>query len=157
VGGWAVSARAEPRFTRDVDVAVVVRDDADAEDLASRLKARGYEITALVEQDQAGRLATLRLIAPGEPAEGIVVDLLFASSGIEDEIVRAATPIGLAPDLEMLVARTGHLVALKVLSRDDRRRPQDVADIRALITERGFQRGRDLTAALDAALAMRDD
>lgn len=27
VGGLAVSARAEPRFTRDIDLAVVVEDD----------------------------------------------------------------------------------------------------------------------------------
>lgn len=27
VGGFAVSARTEPRFTRDVDVAVLVEDD----------------------------------------------------------------------------------------------------------------------------------
>lgn len=33
VGGLAVSARAEPRITRDVDVVVDVRDDADAEAL----------------------------------------------------------------------------------------------------------------------------
>ena len=31
IGGLAVSARAEPRFTRDVDVCVVVPDDATAE------------------------------------------------------------------------------------------------------------------------------
>ena len=30
VGGLAVSARAEPRFTRDVDLALMVADDADA-------------------------------------------------------------------------------------------------------------------------------
>jgi len=31
VGGLAVSARTEPRFTRDLDVAVAVPDDAGAE------------------------------------------------------------------------------------------------------------------------------
>jgi hypothetical protein len=31
VGGLAVSARAEPRMTRDADLAVVVNDDHDAE------------------------------------------------------------------------------------------------------------------------------
>ena len=31
VGGFAVSARAEPRTTRDIDVAVAVTDDSDAE------------------------------------------------------------------------------------------------------------------------------
>jgi hypothetical protein len=68
------------------------------------------------------------------------------------------------------VARLGHLIALKVLARDDRTRPQDRVDLAALLTQadaaalgearealtlvarRGFQRGRDLLAGLDAAL-----
>jgi len=52
-----------------------------------------------------------------------VIDLLFASSGIEPEVVADAEPIELLPDLTMGVARTGHLLALKVLSRDDVSRP----------------------------------
>lgn len=69
------------------------------------------------------------------------------------------------------VARTGDLLALKLLARDDASRPQDAADLRALrqvataddlalaretaelITRRGFARGRDLLAALDALVA----
>ncbi|WP_438019308.1 nucleotidyl transferase AbiEii/AbiGii toxin family protein [Sorangium sp. So ce315] len=41
VGGLAVSVRAEPRFTRDVDLAVVVTGDDDAEALSRALQARG--------------------------------------------------------------------------------------------------------------------
>jgi hypothetical protein len=33
VGGLAISVRGEVRFTRDVDIAVAVRDDADTEAL----------------------------------------------------------------------------------------------------------------------------
>ncbi len=40
VGGLAVSARAEVRFTRDVDLAVAVVDDADAEQLVHLLTNR---------------------------------------------------------------------------------------------------------------------
>ena len=82
VGGLAVSARTEPRFTRDADIAVAVRDDSEAEDLVRSLHARGYTIGALVEQDAVGRLATVRLTRSLESAIP-VIDLLFASSGIE--------------------------------------------------------------------------
>jgi hypothetical protein len=34
IGGLAVSVRAEPRFTRDIDLAVAVTDDRDAESLS---------------------------------------------------------------------------------------------------------------------------
>jgi hypothetical protein len=70
--------------------------------------------------------------------------------------------------LTLGVARTGHLIALKVLSRDDITRPQDLVDLRALlrvasaaelarardslalIQARGYHRGRMLLSELDA-------
>jgi predicted nucleotidyltransferase len=170
VGGLAVSVRTEPRFTRDADFAVAVANDAEAEALVRHLRACGYEIEALVEQDAVGRLATVRLAVAGD-AEGPIIDLLFASSGIEQTVVAEAEPIRLLPDLTVKVARTGHLVALKVLSRDDAQRPQDLVDLRALlrtatvaevararealglITSRGYHRGRELLMQLDALLA----
>ena len=42
VGGLAVSARTEPRFTRDVDLAVAVASDTEAEALIHRLRTAGY-------------------------------------------------------------------------------------------------------------------
>lgn len=167
VGGFAVSARSEPRFTRDVDVAVAVADDAGAESVVARLGALGYRLVMLSEQDAVGRLATARLLLTAL-ADGVVLDILFASSGIEPEVAAAATPVELVPGLVVPVASTGHLIALKLLARDDETRPQDRADLRALaagattedvaaartavdlITERGFDRGRDLPALLDA-------
>jgi hypothetical protein len=83
VGGLAVSARAEPRFTRDVDLAVAVQDDSEAEALVRRLVEVGYSVLATVEQDVTKRLATVRLLPPSESVNGVVADLLFASSGVE--------------------------------------------------------------------------
>ncbi len=168
IGGFAVSARAEPRFTRDVDVAVSVADDSDAEALVRSLLAEGYRLLASIEQVAAARLATVRLGSPVTTDDGVVVDLLFASSGIEPEIARAASETEIAPGLTLPVALTGHLIALKLLARDDQTRPQDLMDLRALravataadlalareavglIVQRGFDRGRRLSAALDA-------
>jgi len=165
VGGLAVSARTEP-----ADLAVLVADDRDAEALVRDLQARGWRVVAAVEQNVAGRLATVRLALAGADVRGAVVDLLFASSGIEPEVVAAADRIEAVPGFTVPVARLGHLIALKVLARDDRTRPQDRVDLAALLTQadaaalgearealtlvarRGFQRGRDLLAGLDAAL-----
>jgi hypothetical protein len=164
VGGFAVSARAEPRFTRDVDIAVAVADDSAAEGLVHDLLRTGYTVFATVEHDN-GRLATVRLTRRTR-AVGVVVDLLFASSGIEPEVVQAAEPIEISPGLTLPVASTGHLIALKLLARDDESRPQDHADLLALyavatehdlaaadaavrlIMQRGFNRDRDLISAL---------
>jgi len=82
-------------------------------------------------EHDSGRLATVRL-RRHIGGVGIVVDLLFASSGIEPEIVEAAEAIEISPQLTLPVATTGHLIALKLLARDDDSRPQDLADLRAL-------------------------
>jgi predicted nucleotidyltransferase len=121
---------------------------------------------ATVEQESLDRLATARLVAPSETEAGVVVDLLFASSGIEREVVQAAERLEVLPELSVPVAQTGHLIALKLLSRDDDTRPQDLVDLRALLAEahegdlelarqavgqvadRGFHRGRDLARLL---------
>jgi predicted nucleotidyltransferase len=167
IGGLAVSVRAEPRFTRDVDLAVVVATDSEAEELVLSLSATGFRPLASVEHDSVGRLSTVRLLAPGEPVRGVVVDLLFASSGIEPEIIAAADTVELLEGLSAPVAKTGHLIALKALSRNDVTRPQDAADLRlllaqadpteieraraaaALIVARGYDRGRALTNELE--------
>ncbi len=171
VGGVAVSVRAEPRLTRDLDLAVAVGNDPEAEALIRALLVDGYGTAALVEHESTRRLATVRLLAPSEAAKGVYLDLLFASSGIEREVVAAAEALNVFPGLIVPVARTGHLIALKLLARDDRLRPQDADDLRALravadsdeiararagvllIADRGFARGRDLRRALEDWLA----
>jgi predicted nucleotidyltransferase component of viral defense system len=73
--------------------------------------------------------------------------------------------------LEVAVASVADLIALKILARDDRTRPQDIVDLRQLlaiaraedvhgarsalarIRELGFHRDRELTRALDELLA----
>lgn len=130
VGGLAVSARAEPRLTRDVDLAIAIVDDAAAEAVVRDLVGRGYQLSGTVEQERTKRLATARLV---DPNSELLVDLLFASAGIEAEIVEAAERLAILPKLEVPVARAGHLIAMKLLSRDDRERPQDLDDIRALL------------------------
>jgi predicted nucleotidyltransferase len=159
IGGIAVSARTIPRFTQDIDLAVAVSNDSEAERLVSSLSPTGLRLVSHLDQTATGRLATVRLAI--EPDNDAVIDLLFASSGIEPEVVAAATSVELIPGLTVPVAQIGHLIALKVLSRSDYR-PNDTADLHALIveasgddlemaraaldliSERGYDRGKDL-------------
>ena len=125
---------------------------------------------AIVEQEAADRLATARLVPAHEDETGVVLDVLFASSGIESEIVSEADALEVLPKLRVPVARIGHLIALKILARDDRTRPQDRVDLvallaaaapadigkarvaLALIEQRGFHRNKDLAAELERLL-----
>ena len=167
VGGLAVSVRAEVRFTRDVDIVVLVADDPDAESLTYELRTAGYSAVASVEHETRHRLSTVRLMSPS----GVKVDLLFASSGIETEIVDRATSIDFGGVGAVPVASAEELLAMKVLSMTDVRL-QDRIDAQRLlqftpaldlslvrghlarITARGYAREQDLEAKL--ALVLRD-
>ena len=161
IGGLAVSARAEPRFTRDADLAVSVASDAQAEALLRAFMRSGYALQVVLEQSGVGRLSGARLIDP----DGVEVDLLTASSGIEPEIVVDADELEIVRGFRVPVAATGHLIALKLLSVSPGRET-DAMDLQALsrvadeiewaraevavalIAQRGFHRGRDLAADL---------
>jgi hypothetical protein len=167
VGGLAVSLRAEPRTTRDVDLAIAVDGDAQAEAVVRGLLGLGYRVGGQLEQDRAGRLATMRLRSSDASRTAIVIDLLFASSGIEREVVAAAEDLEVLPGTRMPVATAAHLVALKLLAD----RPQDRADVASLlegvdkaghdvirsslelIERRGFDREKDLEALYRRAVS----
>jgi hypothetical protein len=157
VGGLAISVRVEPRFTRDIDLAVAVPDDVAAEALVADLTARGFRLQLALEQKALGRLATVRLVPPGEQEGGVVVDLLFSSSAIEAEICRDAERLEVVPGLVVPVAQAGHLVAMKLLAHAPDR-PQDGVDLRALIdrlTPLELDRARAAVSRIEQAGANR--
>lgn len=126
--------------------------------------AHGCELFGLLQHDQTGRLVTARLVAPQR--ERTIIDLLFASCGIEPEIADSAQALEAFPGIMVPVATTGHLLAMKLLSRQDER-PQDSIDLMALhrlaepadfaearqacdlILRRGYNRGRPLLQLLE--------
>lgn len=130
VGGFAVMVRCQPRFTRDADLVVAVADDAEAEAVVRRMTGIGLRIGGVLEQTSQGRLATVRLTPPD--AEDAVLDVLFASSGIEREIVAGAEVLEIIPGLALPVASVSALIALKVLAEAPRR-PQDRSDLLWLV------------------------
>ena len=167
VGGLAVSVRVEPRFTRDIDLAVAVAGDAEAEALVSALATEGWRVSAVVEQEVVDRLAAVRLDVPHDVDTAAVVDLLFASSGIESELVRDAEVLEVLPGVTLPVACVAHLIVLKVLARSPERLQDDAdlvalfdvatdedlrvaRDLAQLVVERGYHRGRDLVAELQS-------
>lgn len=87
--GLAISVYCDPRFTLDIDLAVAIPGDAQIEAVVHDLSALGFVPSSIVEQESVGRLAIARLIDP----DGVSVDLLVASSGIESEVVAAAQPV----------------------------------------------------------------
>jgi hypothetical protein len=118
-----------------------------------------------VEHERQDRLSTARLSSP----EMVIVDLLFASSGIEQEIAERARPLEVAGVGTIPVARAEELLAMKVLSMTNRRLQDRIdaerlielasVDLNAvrsnlgLIRDRGYHREQDLEAKLSEVLA----
>ena len=134
VGGFAVMLRVESRSTRDLDIVLAVTGDRQIDEAVLRLRMRGYQDhptkPMLFRKD--GRLFGVRLVSPALDADDdttAIVDVLTGCSGIEPEIVAAAEVQEVLPRFFIPVARTGHLVALKVLAA----RPQDLEDVRVLL------------------------
>lgn len=170
VGGFAVSAYAGGRATADIDLAVAIASDAEVDRIVFGLTRLGYEVGPVLEDTESGRTATVRLFSPIQDERKILVDLLINTSGIEDEVVRAAQKRRIRPGFELPIASLGHLIALKVLSESDSRL-QDRIDLRnlvaeatnedaavaraaiRLITERGRNREKDLDVRLNEFLA----
>ena len=135
--------------------------DEHAEALIHALTSHGLRMAGLIEKEAAGRLAMAQLSTD----DGLSVDLLIASSGIEAEVVARAETLEVVRGMLLSVARIGHLIALKLLSVVPGRET-DAADLRSLaavatddawnlateavaqIQERGFARGRQLDAEL---------
>lgn len=161
-----MSVRTEPRFTADIDLTVAVEDDQQAENVVNELMSRGFQTELSTLQTATARLGSTRLRHARFNDDAVACDLLFAISGIEEEIVEQAEVMAVVESLTIPVARTGHLLALKLLS-DSTDRPQDSVDARALllscddhelslarsaceaIVARGYGRGKDLVADLD--------
>ncbi len=160
VGGIAVSFRSVVRMTNDLDLAIVAKDDAEAESIVRSLIASGYRAEVLLEGDDSGRLATVRMISVGE--REVFVDLLFDSSGVEREVFESSSKIEIFSGLSPQVASRSSLIALKVLSANPKTRIKDIIDLQNLliaasptevedarrllnlITERGYNRNKDL-------------
>lgn len=102
--GLAISVRSVPRFTKDLDFAVAVAGDSEAEDVVHRLGVRGYRPIEALEQEYVERLSGVGLEHGGSD---VIIDLLFASSGIENEVIGSATRLEVLPRLSAPVTTTG--------------------------------------------------
>jgi hypothetical protein len=139
-------------------VAVAVSGNREAERVVGDFMSRGYRLDAMREHKDLDRLVSVGLVAISPEARGIDVDLMFASSGIEEEVIAEAEVLEVLPGISAPVATTAHLLALKTLAG----REKDVVDFATLanhasvsdlqnardalelIALRGYDRGKDL-------------
>jgi len=124
IGGVAVSIRAVPRYTADVD-AVIWTSHSDLQDLVVKLRGFGFATRA---QDPIGFARRNRLILLEDP-EGVHVDLSIGGLPFEENTIRNADRIQVENDLSIPVAGVESLIVMKAIAS----RPKDLEDIRNLL------------------------
>ncbi len=121
IGGIAVGVRTRPRATKDVDLQVCLAVDA-----RPALDASMQERALVLAVSQAD--GTIRRYRDADL--GVAVDILLAEVPLEHAVVANATEVAFG-DLQIRVARTEELLALKIIAwRPD---SDDARDVRALL------------------------
>lgn len=151
VGGLAVSFRTIERATKDIDIAIAVDKDLEAEDLIRQFQQVGFQPATLLENKLHKRISTVRLLSNESP--NVFVDILFSTSGIEEEVCSSAELIEILPDLKLRVSTLASLIAMKVLSSTNIKRKQDLLDLSNLLSDASsedLQEARRLVALIES-------
>jgi hypothetical protein len=145
-----------------------VSEDAEAESIVRSLQTCGFEPVTLLENQRHRKISTVRLLST--MYDGIFVDLLFSTSGIEKEVVDTSEKIEILKDLFIQVASIPSLIAMKTLSSTHKQRRQDLIDLDnliknasneelaqariliSLIESRGYNDGKDLQSHFNLLL-----
>ncbi len=129
IGGHAVNAWLEPRFTADIDVTVAA-DPASLARARAALEAAGYRVTHEHGADLPSGPDFVRLgRAPGDPP----IELQAAKTSLQDDVIARARrgARGVA------TATPEDLILLKLIAH----RPKDLADLAGLVALSGLDWG----------------
>ena len=121
IGGHAVNAWLEPRFTADIDVTVQA-SQADIALLRDAFGVAGYQVTKEHGAGQPSGPDFVRLVS----SDGVIVELQVSKTAFQAEVVRRA-----APDEEgTRIATPEDLLVLKLIAN----RSKDQGDLHGLVT-----------------------
>lgn len=123
IGGLAVQYWGLPRFTRDVDVTILIPEGAEEETLAALLEAFPARIP------EALSFALRHRVLLVQAAAGCEVDISLGLPGYEEEVAERAVDFDLGDGRKVRLCSAEDLIIHKAVAG----RPQDVADIEGII------------------------
>lgn len=155
IGGIAVSQLSQPRATADIDLLVMLDNDAQIDALQREAGSCGFapRIRDAVPFARQNRVLLLR-----HAATGIAVDLALGSLPFEKELVERSA-LHAVGDLQLPLPTVEDLIVLKAVAHRER----DLQDIRMLVEAHpGLDRQRiravvaEFAAALETPGMLRD-
>jgi hypothetical protein len=127
IGGIALQRWGEPRFTADVDLAVLVEAGQEAQ-ATSALLAR---LPARVE-DAAGVAARVRVVL-AQTAAGVGVDIVLAGLDYEARVIERSTPWDIGGGTRLRTCSAEDLLVMKSFAGRDK----DWADVTGILERQG--------------------
>ena len=123
IGGLAVQAWGEPRFTMDVDVSLLTGLGREEEVIAAWLE----KFPSRIPQPESFALENRVLLLRGP--EGIGIDVALGCLPFEERAIRNAVEVELEPGASVRVCQPEDLIVMKAFAD----RPQDWLDIRGIL------------------------
>jgi hypothetical protein len=123
IGGLAVQAWGEPRFTMDVDVSLLTGLGREEELVDAWLEKFPSRIPGARTFALENRVLLLR------GPEGIGVDVALGCLPFEEQAIRGAVEVELEPGAKVWICRPEDLVVMKAFAD----RPQDWLDLRGIL------------------------
>jgi len=127
IGGLAVQAWSEPRFTKDVDLTLLTGfggEETFVDELLQHFDAR---------REDAREFALTHRVLLLASEEGIGIDLALGALPFEEQAVRRARPVEVFPDRLLRLCTPEDLIVMKAFAG----REQDWRDVRMTIVRQG--------------------
>lgn len=127
IGGIALQHWGEPRFTRDVDVTILIPLGREKEYLETILTFFSPRINNAIEFALRNRVCLVK------SSEGYEIDISLGIPGYEEEVVRRGVDYNLGSGHIVRICSAEDLIIHKAIAG----RPQDLADIEGIIIRQG--------------------
>ncbi len=126
IGGFAVSARARPRATRDIDFLIEAKSCFYTDSLPDLLKNTGYSFKIFTSNFSDPLHKLVRIY---DKEENEIVDLIPVFWKWQQEVIQNSEEIEIAPKVIVPIAQAEDLIVLKLKAAG----PQDLVDIQNLL------------------------
>lgn len=128
----------EPRFTSDIDIAIIVKDDKDINLFLNEFCEKGYQVLNASTHPEQNHFTSARVLGLDATHGRFFIDFLFKTTGIEEEVTESAVLTEILPGLTVPLAQKGHYLAMKTLAiasseREVEKRKTDEADFIAVL------------------------
>ena len=127
IGGIAVQWWGEPRFTRDIDVTILVDADKEKKVLQKILSHFSPRLTQALDFALKNRVCLVK------NKQGVDIDISLGVPGYEDECMERVILVPIQKKSAVKICSAEDLIIHKALAG----RPQDVADIESIILRQG--------------------